>query len=568
MRQSQLFTKTSKEAPKDEVSLNSQLLIRAGFVDKLMAGVYTMLPLGWKTLTKIEQIIREEMNAFGAQEMFMFGLSPQSNWKQTERIEKIDVLFSAQGANENSKKANSNTYILNSTHEEIITPLVKKFANSYKDLPFSIYQIQTKFRNEPRPKSGLLRGREFRMKDLYSFHKSEKGLRNYYEKAKEVYIRIFERLGVGKDTYITLASGGDFTKDYSHEFQTKCPTGEDTIFKTPISGIYYNREVAPSKTLEIEQEEEKKPLEEILTKDVVTVERLVKFLQVPIEKTVKTLFYKDEKEKKYAVAVRGDYEINEEKLQKVINCQSVSLISEEEIEKITGAKMGYAGLINLSDSFKVVIDDSLEKMVNFEIGINKTDYHATNVNWDRDIKKPSKFYDIKIAKEGDLDPESEKPFETFKASEVGNIFPLNVKFSKSFNYYYTDKKGEEQIVYMGSYGIGTTRIMGVLAEKFSDAKGLKWPEAVAPFKLHLISLGQNKKTEEIYQKLTKNGVEVLYDDREEISAGEKFAEADLIGCPIRLVVSKKTLEKDSVEYKERGDDKAGLVKIDKITEKI
>lgn len=527
-----------------------------------------MLPLGWRTLTKIEQIIREEMDNLGGQEMFMSSLSPQANWEQTGRLDKVDVLFSAQGANELSRKVNPASYVLNSTHEEIITPLVKRFATSYKDLPVSVYQIQTKFRNEPRPKSGLLRGREFRMKDLYSFHKDEKDLREFYEKAKEAYTRVFQRLGVGEDTYITLASGGDFTKDYSHEFQTKCPTGEDTVFKAPGSGVCYNREVAPSQAPEVEQDKEEKPWEEIETKDVVTVEKLVEFLQVPIEKTVKTLFYADEAENKYAVAVRGDYEINEKKLQKALGCQSVNLITEEEIKKLTGAQMGYAGLLNLPDSFQVVADDSLKKMVNFEIGINKTDYHAINVNWGRDIEKPKEFYDLKLAREGDLDPESGEPFETFKASEVGNIFPLNVKFSDSFDYYYTDKQGEKKIIYMGSYGIGPTRVMGVLAEKFSDDSGLNWPESIAPFKVHLISLGQNQKSDQIYEELTKKGIEVLYDDREEAAAGEKFAEADLIGCPIRLVVSKKTLEKKSVEYKRRDSDEVELVEVDKITEVI
>src|SRR6056297_492701 len=567
MKQSKLFTKTLKEAPKDEVSLNSRLLIRAGFIDKLMAGVYTMLPLGWRTLKKIEQIIREEMDNLGGQEVFMSSLCPRSNWEQTRRLDKVDVLFQAKGANSCSQKINPASYVLNSTHEEIITPLVKKFATSYKDLPVGVYQIQTKFRNEPRPKSGLLRGREFRMKDLYSFHKDEKDLREYYEKSKKAYARIFERLGIGEDTYIALASGGDFTKDYSHEFQTKCPTGEDTIFRSTASGICYNREVAPSRAPAPEKEE-LKPMKEVKTEGVTTMEKLVEFLNVPVEKTVKTLFYEDESGNKIVTAVRGNYDINEEKLQKVLGCKSLNLISEEKIKDLTGAQTGYAGLLNLPSAVKVIVDESLKEMVNFEMGMNKTDYHAVNVNWGRDLEKPEKFYDIKLAQVGDLDPENEKPLETFKASEVGNIFPLNIKFSESFDYYYTDENGEKKIVYMGCYGIGPTRLMGVLAEKFSDESGIAWPESVAPFKVHLISLSQNQESEKIYQELNKEGVEVLYDDREEVAPGEKFADADLIGCPIRLVVSKKTLEQDSVEFKRRNSREIKLVKIDKILEEV
>ncbi len=567
MKQSKLFTKTLKEAPKDEVSLNSRLLIRAGFIDKLMAGVYTMLPLGWRTLKKIEQIIREEMDNLGGQEVFMSSLCPRSNWEQTRRLDKVDVLFQAKGANSCSQKINPASYVLNSTHEEIITPLVKKFATSYKDLPVGVYQIQTKFRNEPRPKSGLLRGREFRMKDLYSFHKDEKDLSKYYEESKKAYARIFERLGIGEDTYIALASGGDFTKDYSHEFQTKCPTGEDTIFRSTASGICYNREVAPSRAPAPEKEE-LKPMKEVKTEGVTTMEKLVEFLNVPVEKTVKTLFYEDESGNKIVTAVRGNYDINEEKLQKVLGCKSLNLISEEKIKDLTGAQTGYAGLLNLPSAVKVIVDESLKEMVNFEMGMNKTDYHAVNVNWGRDLEKPEKFYDIKLAQVGDLDPENEKPLETFKASEVGNIFPLNIKFSESFDYYYTDENGEKKIVYMGCYGIGPTRLMGVLAEKFSDESGIAWPESVAPFKVHLISLSQNQESEKIYQELNKEGVEVLYDDREEVAPGEKFADADLIGCPIRLVVSKKTLEQDSVEFKRRNSREIKLVKIDKILEEV
>jgi prolyl-tRNA synthetase len=567
MRQSTLFTKTLKNPPADEISLNSRLLIRGGFIDKTMAGVYTFLPLGWRVLRKIEQIIREEMDAIGGREVLMPSLSPRWPWETTGRLEEVDVLFAVSGANEASRTKNSSEYILNSTHEEIVTPLVQKYISGYKDLPTAVYQIQTKFRNEPRPKSGLLRGREFRMKDLYSFHKDEEDLRRFYDLSKEAYWKICERLDIKEDTYIVLASGGDFTKDYSHEFQTKCETGEDLIFRDPVSGICYNREIAPVKAPAVQSFEDKKELQKVHTPGLKTVDQLVEFLGGSTKKTVKTLLYQNNDSKVIAVALRGDRQIDEEKLTKAAGENGLELAGPELIKEKTGADVGYAGLIGLPDDIDVYLDDSLQGLVNFEMGGNETDYHYTNVNFGRDIPEPDKFYDLKTAEAGDICPESGKEYETFKASEVGNIFPLNIKFSKSFNYYYNDENGEKKIVYMGSYGFGPSRVMGVLAEKFSDDRGLVWPEQVAPFKVHLLQLpdktGEAKeKSEELYKKLVQKGVEVLYDDRPDIQAGEKFADADLIGCPYRVVVSSRTIKEGKAEVKKRGEKEAEMVEVE------
>ncbi|MFP4515128.1 MAG: proline--tRNA ligase [Parcubacteria group bacterium] len=415
MKQSVLFTKTSKEVARDEQSLNSQLLIKAGFIDKIMAGVYEFLPLGYRVLKKIEQIIREEMDAIGGQEIFMSALSPKENWQTTNRLDTMDVLFEARGANQESRRVNDGSYVLNSTHEEIITPIVKKFALSYKDLPFAAYQIQTKFRNEPRPKSGLLRGREFIMKDLYSFHVSEEDMRVYYESVKEAYLRIFERLGIGETTYVTLASGGDFTKDFSHEFQTECPTGEDEIHVCDKCKIALNKEVL-----------------------------------------------------------------------------------------------------------------------------------------DRQDKCPEC---------------GNKDLRITKASEVGNIFPLNTKFSEAFDYYFTNEKGEKKIVYMASYGIGPSRLMGVIVEKFADDKGMIWSRSIAPYSVHLLSLGENSEAEKIYEKLTNEGIEVLYDDRD-VSAGIKLADSDLIGCPNRIVVSSKTLKNNNIEFKKRSQAEPQFLSLEQVLAKL
>ena len=417
MRQTHLYTKTRKEAPADEVSKNAILLTRAGYIHKEMAGVYTMLPLGLRVLKKIEDIIRFHMNTVG-NELLMPSLSPEERWSATGRLDTIDVLMKTVPANEHSKERSSNSYILNPTHEDVITPIVKDIARSYRDLPVSLYQIQTKFRNEARAKSGLLRGREFRMKDLYSFHKDQEDLMHFFFFFKKVYANVFQDMGIGDDTYLTVASGGDFTQNFSHEFQTLTEAGEDLIYVDRKNKIAYNKEV-----------------------------------------------------------------VNEENAKKL------------------------------------------------------------NVDFNT--------------------------LEQIKACEVGNIFPLDTRFSKALDYTYTNEKGEQQIIYMGSYGIGPSRLMGVITEKFADEKGLIWPASVAPFSLHLLLLSKEKESEaskvaeSLYEKLTERGVEVLFDDRD-ASAGEKFADSDLLGIPMRVVVSEKSLEKGGVELKERISTESHIVSIEEL----
>ncbi|MDX9892959.1 MAG: proline--tRNA ligase [Patescibacteria group bacterium] len=564
MRQSKLFGRTNK-AVKDYASKNAELLIKGGFIQQTMAGVYSFLPLGKRVLDKIENIIREEMDKIG-QELLLPSIVPNDLWETTGRLEKVSVLFKAVPGNAASKKVNDAEYVLNSTHEEVITPIAKSFNFSYKDLPFAVYQVQTKFRNEARPKSGLLRGREFRMKDLYSFHRNEAELKEYYEQAKAAYFKVFERLGIGQDTYLAAASGGDFTKDFSHEFQTRCATGEDTIFYDQSIKVAYNREVAPAQAPALKQDQDFKECQDVEGQGIIGVAELSGFLNIPAEKTTKTLIYETDRGEVIAAAVRGVYDINEEKLARIIGVESLELASEETVKKVTGAKVGYAGLLNLDKQVRQFVDESLRDQVNFEMGANRTNYHTVNVNWGRDLPKPEKFYDFKIAREGDLNPETGQVYEVFKASEVGNIFPLNTKFSRAFNYYYTDEAGQQQIVYMGSYGIGSSRVMGVLVEKFFDNKGIIWPESVAPYQIHLLQLGFDqsvvKAAEKAYDKLLANGVEVLFDDRIEASAGEKFADADLIGIPYRLVISAKT--KNKIEVKKRNEAKTQLLSLGQV----
>jgi prolyl-tRNA synthetase len=409
MKQSKLFTKTRKEAPADEVSKNAEFLIRAGFVHKEMAGVYSYLPLGLLVLRKIENIIREEMNKVGGQEVLMSSMQPKENWEKTGRWTGMDDLYKV-------IDSGGREVALGPTHEEIVVPILKNYVSSHKDFPVIVYQIQNKFRMELRAKSGMLRGREFIMKDMYSFHTSKEDFEKFYEKMKEVYKTVFSRVGIGHLTYLTFASGGTFSQ-YSHEFQTITPTGEDTIYLDEESGVALNKEV-----------------------------------------------------------------LNDEVL----------------------------GQLNLTK----------EKLVEH------------------------------------------------KAIEVGNIFDLKTKYSAPFNLSFTDDKGEKHVVLMGCYGIGLSRLMGTVVEALSDDKGIIWPESITPFAVHLLALGEDetvlKEANKIYETLQKAGVEVLFDDRAGVSAGEKFSDADLLGIPLRAVVSARSLKDNGIEIKKRTEEKGKIVTEDEL----
>lgn len=565
MKQSQLFGKTNKSA-KEFDSINATLLIKAGFIDQVMAGGYTYLTLGLRVLSKIENIIREEMNKISA-EVLMPSIVPTQLWEQSGRLDTIDVLMKAVPANEKAREKNDNEYVLNCTHEDVVTPLASKFYTSYKDLPMSVYQIQTKFRNEPRAKSGLLRCREFRMKDMYSFHRSNDDLLKYYEVAKEAYWKVYERLGLKEHTYVALASGGDFTKNFSHEFQVRVDAGEDVLFHVPSKNLTFNREVAPSQAPKLADEDMQDMKE--FNSPAVGVDKLAKEIGIKVDHTTKTMLYETDKGEIIAAAVRGGYEIDEEKLKKIAGAESIQLASAEAVEK-AGTVIGFVGAHGLAEHVRVFWDESTRDRKNFEIGGNKQDLHLYNMNWGRDIPEPAEFYDFKVAKDGDLYPETGEAYEVFKAAEVGNIFPLETKFSRAFGYNYIDENNQPQIVYMGSYGIGPSRIMGVLVEKFHDDKGILWPEQIAPFKVHLIGLNLDdetvlKRANEIYDTLTGKGIEVLFDDRNK-GPGEKFADSDLIGIPHRVVVSRKTGEQ--VEYKVRNSSEAKMISLNELMEII
>ncbi len=543
MKLSNLFVKTSKEDPSGETSANAKLLTRAGFIYKEMAGVYTYLPLWLRVLEKIKMIIRKHMDCV-ASEVAMTILWPEANWQATGRIDTVDVLMKTHGANELSQKKCTNEYVINYSHEEMVTPIIKAFVSSYKDLPCAVYQIGTKFRNEARAKSGLLRGREFTMKDAYSFHASEKDFLDYYETIKGVYKDIYEELWIGGETVIAMASGGDFTEKYSHEFQTLCDAGEDTLFIDDSINLVYNKEIAPSKAIDPDYSNmDMLVMEDVYGENVVSVEKLVEFLQIPIERTVKTLIYEDEAKNYYAVAVRGDYDVNELKLKKALSAKSVALVAEDIIQKLTWAERGYAGIVNLPDTITLVCDDSIENLKNFESGTNKTHYHTININRDRDLPRPPKFYDIKEVRPWDKNPETNTVYRVEKAAEVGNIFPLETRFPDAFHFQYMDESNKLQPIIMWCYGIGVSRVMGVIVERYHDEKGIIRPENIAPFQYVIIGIGDQwlQRSKKLYEDLRKVWVDVCFDDRN-LGPGFKLKDADLIGYPYQIIIGNKTLE--------------------------
>ncbi|MEO5627876.1 MAG: proline--tRNA ligase [Candidatus Saccharimonadales bacterium] len=565
MRVSQQFTKTRKQAPADEIAKNAQLLIKAGFIHKEMAGVYSFLPLGLSVLEKIKQVVREEMDAIGGQELIMSSLQPKDIWENTNRWddEKVDVWFK-------SKLQNGTEVGFGWSHEEPITEMMKDYVTSYKDLPVVVHQFQTKLRNEVRAKSGIMRGREFVMNDMYGYFFNEQEHLDFYEKSKVAYMNVFKRVGLGDVTFITYASGGAFTK-FSHEFQTLTDAGEDTLFQVPSTKEMFNEEITPSQATAVTGNDDPKPLQEVEGKGLIGVEPLAKFLKIPVEKTTKTMLYVTDKGKVVAAAVRGGYNVNEDKLKDVLGVERIQLADEATVKRVTNAEVGYAGLLNLPDEVEIIVDESCANRTNFEMGANRTNYHSINVNWGRDLPEPKQFYDIKVVKKGDLHPETGEAYIVHKAAEVGNIFNFGTAKCDDVGLHVNDENGKLASVYLGSYGIGVTRLMGVVAEHFADDRGLVWPANIAPAQVYLVRLGEDevvvKAADKLYAELQDANIEVLYDDRD-ARAGEKFADADLIGLPYRVVVSAKTIEQSKVEVKKRTDQEVKLVELSEIIKSL
>ena len=557
MKMSQMIGRQVKETPRDAQTVSHQFLLRGGYIRPVSMGIFSLLPLGKRIAMKIEAIIRDEMNQVGGQEVLMPVVLPADLWRESGRYESVDESLLR------FKDRNEKDMLLGMTHEEAVVALARTEANSYKQLPFMLYQIQTKYRDEARPRAGLIRCREFTMKDAYSFHETEQDLSQYYNRCHEAYVRIFKRIGM-KNVVSIESDTGMMGGKVSHEFMAIADIGEDTIFMSPDGRYLANREIATT-ALRFEKQTEQ-VLTEVHTPAKKTIEEVTEFLRVPQSQAGKAVFYsmpnyakgKKGEEVLVLAVIRGDIEVNEVKLKNFLKTPLLQPASEELIRK-SGSVPGYASPIGLDPSkVKIVFDRSARESSNLVVGANKDEYHLTGFNFDRDLASVASqisVTDIATAREGDPCPITGEPLQMKRGIEVGNIFQLGTKYSEAMNCTYLDRNGKAKPMIMGCYGIGVGRAIASVIEQSFDQYGPIWPMSIAPYQVHLIALNLNQPDVQtsalkIYQELLAQGIEVLFDDRNE-KAGSAFNDADLIGCPLRLIVSPKTLAENVVEFKTR-----------------
>lgn len=534
MKQSMSLIPTLREVPADAEIKSHQLLLRAGFIRQNASGVYTYLPLAKRVLRKIENIIREEMDDAGAVELLMPTLQQAELWKESGRWQTYGPELMRM------KDRHGREFALGPTHEEVITSLVRDEIKSYKRLPITLYQIQTKFRDEKRPRFGILRGREFIMKDAYSFHANKESLDEVYDRLFKAYENIFKRC---KLTFrAVIADSGAMGGKDTHEFMVLSEIGEDTIAYSDTSDYAANIEMAPVIATYEKKNEEPKELTKVLTKNQKSIEEVSTFLNVAPEDCIKSLLFKVDDDY-VLVLVRGDHDANDIKVKNLLKGQVVELATPEETKKVLGCAVGSLGPINVTN-VKVIADHAVKAITNGVCGANEEDYHYINVNPERDFQV-SEYADIRFIQEGDPSPDGKGKILFAKGIEVGHVFKLGTRYSESMGATFLDENGKAKPMIMGCYGIGVSRVMSAIAEQFNDDKGLLWPKDVAPFHIHLIPVNmkdenQVQLAEELYETL--NGqYEVLMDDRNE-RAGVKFADSDLVGLPVRITVGKKASE--------------------------
>ncbi|MBC1753020.1 proline--tRNA ligase [Listeria seeligeri] len=536
MRQTMTFIPTLKEVPADAEVKSHQLLLRAGFIRQTASGIYSYLPLATLTLRKIETIIREELEAVGAAELLMPALQPAELWQESGRWNDYGPELMR------LKDRASRDFALGPTHEEVITALLRDEIKSYKRLPLTLYQIQTKFRDEKRPRFGLLRGREFIMKDAYSFHATNESLDEVYDLMHQAYSNIFTRCGL--EFRSVIADSGSIGGKETQEFVALSEIGEDTIAYSDASDYAANVEMAPVLHMEKKSHEPEKELEKVTTPDQKTIADIMTFLEIPIEKTMKSMLYQVDEEV-IMVLVRGDHEVNDIKIKNALDATNVELVDPAVAVELLGANFGSLGPIGLPENVRIFADNAVKDLVNAVAGANEDGFHYINVNPNRDFEVAS-YFDLRMIQVGDLSPDGQGVIKFAEGIEVGHIFKLGTKYSQAMNATILDENGRAQPIIMGCYGIGVSRILSAIAEQSNDENGLVWDKKISPFDLHLIPV--NMKSEEqvafaetLYQSLQQAGFSVLIDDRSE-RAGVKFADADLIGLPIRITVGKKAAE--------------------------
>ena len=558
MRVSQFFLSTLREAPTEAELISHALMLRAGLIKRLGSGLYTWMPLGLRVLRKIEHIVREEMNRSGAIEVLMPAIQPAELWQESGRW----TVFGPQMLK--IKDRHENDFCFGPTHEEIITDIARREIKSYRQLPLNFYQIQTKFRDEIRPRFGVMRAREFLMKDAYSFHTDEASLLQTYQRMYETYSRILSRLGlkfraVAADTGAIGGSG-------SHEFHVLADSGEDAIVFCPDSDYAANIELASSLILPKQREMPAGDLQKISTPDRKTCTEVAEFLRIPLCKTVKTLAVKANGAI-YLLLLRGDHQLNELKVRKIPFLSEFQMATEGDILQETGTVPGYIGPVGVKTC--IIADQAVINMSNFACGANEEGFHFTHVNFDRDLKTPEHVFDIRNVVAGDLSPDGKGTLEICRGIEVGHIFQLRTKYSEQMKASYLDESGQMRSMEMGCYGIGISRIVAAAIEQNHDEHGIIFPAAIAPFELAIVPIGLHKSNsvkemvEKLYQQFLDAHIEVLLDDRDE-RPGVMFADMELIGIPHRIVIGERGLKQSVVEYQGRNDLDSQIVPIDEI----
>ncbi|MBU0897972.1 proline--tRNA ligase [Patescibacteria group bacterium] len=565
MKYSKLFGKTNKTAPEDEKIISNKLLYQAGFIRESTAGRYFFLPLGQIVQRKIMQVIKEEMDQTGSQEMVSPILHPLTLWQETNRDKSAGFELMK------IEDRRGSEFALGGTAEEMFIDVVRKFQISYRDLPFNIYQFSTKFRDELRARGGLLRVREFIMKDAYSFHVDEEDFKKEYQLMSDTYTKIFKRLGL--KTYIVESDNGYIGGDYCHEFVVESSVGESRFLMTEDGSYSAHEDVAIFTKEEMNLDEQLQSLKKVEAKRNNDMEAGANFHKKPLWQQIKDVMFVDEKNRFILAIIRGDYDVNEMKLKHIIKAEELRHASDEEIREIIHSEPGFISPVGIKQIISkdceliIVADDSIRKIHNAYGGANEKYFDYLNINIDRDYQ-PDIESDIAMTQSG-YSVENNKKLVEKRGIEVGNIFQLGYYYSnKMKDATFVDKNGKSQPYYMGCYGIGIGRTMAAVVEIHHDDKGIIWPEEIAPYKIHLLTLGKDlevlKQAEMVYDKLCKENIEVLFDDRRDIMAGEKFADADLLGIPYRIVVSTKTLKLGGVEIKQRNSQEQKIIKMDQL----
>lgn len=556
MRTTQFFLSTLKEAPSDAEIVSHKLMLRAGLIKRLAGGIYTWMPVGLRVLKKVENIVREEMNRAGAVELFMPAVVPAELWQETGRWEKYGPELLR------LKDRHQRDFVIGPTHEEVITDIVRKDVKSYRQLPIHLYQVQSKFRDEIRPRFGVMRGREFLMKDGYSFHASFADLVREYQSMHETYSRIFTRLGL--KFRAVAADTGSIGGTGSHEFHVLADSGEDAIAFCPTSDYAANVELAEALPPSSARATAGAAMVKVATPNRIRCEDVAEFLQQPLEKTVKAIAVMHD-EAFVLLLLRGDHALNEIKAGKLPGLDPFRFATDSEIEKFLGCKPGYIGPVGVDSSkVRVIVDRTVAAMDNFVCGANAEGFHLTNVNWGRDLPEPALVADIRNVLPGDPSPDGKGALELCRGIEVGHIFQLRTKYSEAMKCTFLDESGKEQVMEMGCYGIGVSRIVGAAIEQGHDDRGIIFPAAIAPFEVCIVPMGYTKSeavktaADQLYTDLRAAGIDVVLDDRNE-RPGVMFADMELIGVPHRIVVGERGLNEGKLEYKGRNDAEAQMI---------